>query len=128
LLNGRMSVTGELHRKWSLPSLKQCPSSCLERLRKATLFPAVTVHNTSHVFTICIVLLLIPFDIRSFWNQNVHKPYLKKNSRGRSSYTVVRDRMREDCEDLPRILGTTRQKVTGGEIGRTRSRRAYKFW
>jgi hypothetical protein len=30
-----MSVTGELHRKWSWPNLKQCSSSCLEQLRKA---------------------------------------------------------------------------------------------
>jgi hypothetical protein len=36
VLNGRMSVTGKLHRKWSWPNLKQCPSSCLEWWRKAS--------------------------------------------------------------------------------------------
>jgi hypothetical protein len=36
VLNGRMSETGELHRKWSWPNLKHCPRSCLERLRKAS--------------------------------------------------------------------------------------------
>jgi hypothetical protein len=164
VLNGRMCVTGELHRKWSWANLKQCPRSCLEWLRKAsdisshdsrliwkvkfstvkfifslwffmlwsvitkeierlydqlwdtgvlcpqlnqlkhecdhwppyllelvskclyrmvlshfdfgavwfisrvTFFHAITVHNTSHMFTIHTVLLLIPFDVRSSLN------------------------------------------------------------
>jgi hypothetical protein len=35
VLNGMMSVTGELHRKWSWRNWKQCPSSCLQWLRRA---------------------------------------------------------------------------------------------
>jgi hypothetical protein len=51
---------------WSASEGK-CPSSCTEWYW-AIYVPAITVHNTSHVFTICIVLQLIPSDIRVFLN------------------------------------------------------------
>jgi hypothetical protein len=35
VLNGRMTATVELHRQWSWPNLKKCPSSSQEQLRKA---------------------------------------------------------------------------------------------